>query len=171
MKKTDLLFVLLAIAAISMAVAVLFRFQQGTSQQQPTFLAEKGITVVGIVRESDCIDCIEKLVCQWNELESHLRQGRSLAPQFVLLMGYDEAFDPNELEALCDVPDSLQMIANKDLNRIVSLPHISPSVGIFYNGRAVSLDPVFVSTDMRFYQAELQSVLANLEAGLSSQIF
>jgi hypothetical protein len=160
-KKTDLGLLLLAVAAMVMAV---WAFVSGRRMEE-SLVPQKGAVVIGSIRENDCLDCLEKLLCTWAQFEKQLaRDHENIRLILYFASEEGEAFDTSELEPLCPAPAGMQVVPMRAMNSDPLLPSFTPSVALIYNNRVVIQEPVFVTTDMDLYIQEFAQNLASFRA-------
>lgn len=95
---------ILALIALGLGIAA---FQQG---QEPSSQLElkQDMQLVAVMREMDCVACIEKVLCYWQHLEADfLSQGIQVR---LIFEQERETFHPSELEYLCKTPLALEII-------------------------------------------------------------
>lgn len=117
------------------------------SRQPITQMAMKHrLQVTAVVRESDCVECIRKVVCYWKNLAADFNAQQIETP--IRFWQENESFQPEELGFLCEIPQDLQVHDFQKIKGISSLPMATPSIIVTDGQKILYLEPISMQSQM-----------------------
>ena len=156
---------LLIASVVGLAIAVLVYYRNHLSGSSDLSLLDTRLQVVGVIHEHDCIQCLEKLLCNWHTFEKDIPGNEAVFR--LLFTNLEPTFNVNELEHLCSLPKTIEFISEAEYDKSSLRPLVSPSVMITNGESILFMEPIFYDTNMLELLHKVKLILTNYRSATS----
>lgn len=151
--KTDIMLIGLALIALALGF---FAYQQN-QQPRSEFAIKETLQVMAVIRESDCVECVRKVVCYWEQLAEDFNAQDIETP--LIFAKESDTFEVQELAFLCQIPHNLQVHNYQKIKGASWLPMATPSIMVTDGNKTLYLEPIFLQTDMGHVHHRIASAI------------
>ncbi len=160
MRKKILEIGLVVLGVISLVVAINAYFQNKRPKPLSQTQQKESLIVRAIIREFDCVQCTQKMLCYWSEIEIDMASQR-INTQVVFAIEDRANFKREELELLCPMPQGLEFNDYEAIKQWSTFPISTPAIMVTNNVQILYMELIFLNTDMTAVHQHLNEVLAN----------
>ncbi len=160
MKKNVFEYTFVLLGALSLFVAVWVFYQKIHSKPLSQAEQKETLIVRAVIKEYDCVQCIEKVLCYWKNIESDMAV-QKISVQIVFAIEDRVKFNRKHLELLCPLPGRLEYNDYEAIRQWTTFPISTPAIIVTNNRQVLYMEPIFLNTEMTSVHQHLNEVLAN----------
>lgn len=141
-KKSDLALYLLTGIAVTLGILSFMKNRKPVTQLE----LKKELQIISVIRESDCVECIRKVICSWEKFKDDL--GEQNIETVIYFTQETDDFKKEELEFLCPLPQGLKIIRATSFSNTNLSPMETPSIMVTNGNDVLHLEPIFLQTEV-----------------------